>query len=91
MLKILKDATNFFSADNASLSAVIPAMDALDQSMATGIINQRVLSEPLRHALSIGKRTMNRYYGLTDDSHLYRMAMGTSFIISYFHLSYLPC
>lgn len=73
----------FFSADNASLSAIIPAMDALDQSFATGIVNQQLLSEPLRHALSIGKRTLNKYYQLTDDSHLYRMAMST-FLLLFF-------
>ena len=77
----------FFSADNASLSAIIPAMDTLDQSFATGIINERHLSEPLRHALSIGKRTMNRYYALTDDSHLYRMAMSKSLSLSFAYIS----
>lgn len=82
-VQILKDATTFFSADNASLSAVIPAMDALDEALATGIVNKRILSEPLWHALSIGKKTMNKYYELTDDSHLYWMAMGVS--LSFFY------
>jgi len=54
-------------------------MDAIDEAFATGIIDDRVLCMPLRHALSVGKKTLNKYYSLTDDSNIYRMAMGTWF------------
>ncbi|KAJ3720860.1 hypothetical protein C8R42DRAFT_735539 [Lentinula raphanica] len=55
-------------------------MDTIDEAFASGILNkndgsERVLSEPIRHALGIGKRTLNKYYSLTDDSDLYRIAM----------------
>jgi hypothetical protein len=73
--QILKDATLFFSSNTPNVAAVIPAMDAIDKAFATGIIANEVLSNPIRHALSIGKRTLNKYYSLTDDSDIYRMAM----------------
>lgn len=51
-------------------------MDAIDEAFATGIIDKHVLSDPIRHALSMGKKTLNKYYTLSDDSDIYRMAMG---------------
>ncbi|KAJ3965909.1 hypothetical protein EV361DRAFT_809920, partial [Lentinula raphanica] len=75
-LLILKEATLFFSQDGTTISTVIPAMDAIDEVFASGILNEEDLSEPIRHALSIGKKTLNKYYSLTDDSELYRIAMG---------------
>lgn len=77
--QILKDATTFFSSNAPIISAVIPAMDAIDEAFATGIIDNQLLSEPIRHALSIGKKTLNKYYTLTDDSDIYCMAMGVFF------------
>ncbi|KAJ3765327.1 hypothetical protein FB446DRAFT_628153, partial [Lentinula raphanica] len=74
-LTILKEATLFFSADGANISSVIPAMDAIDEALASGILNNETLSQPIRHALAIGKKTLNKYYSLTDDSDLYRIAM----------------
>ncbi|KAJ3764927.1 hypothetical protein FB446DRAFT_604590, partial [Lentinula raphanica] len=76
LVSILKDATLFFSSHNPSVADIIPAMDAIDQSFATGIVNCQATSAPVRHALSIGKRTLNKYYQLTDESHIYRMAIG---------------
>ena len=77
--QILKDATTFFSSNAPIISAVIPAMDAIDEAFATGIIDNQLLSEPIRHALSIGKKTLNKCYTLTDDSDIYCMAMGAFF------------
>ncbi|KAJ3755208.1 hypothetical protein EV360DRAFT_20087, partial [Lentinula raphanica] len=75
VLKVLKEATMFFSTGAPSVAAIIPAMDILDEVFASGIVNTAILSGPVRHALSIGKRTLNKYYALTDDSYLYRMAI----------------
>ncbi|KAE9397064.1 hypothetical protein BT96DRAFT_823836 [Gymnopus androsaceus JB14] len=80
-LKILKDATTFFSSNSPNISSVIPAMDAIDEAFASGIVDNHELCAPLRHALSIGKKTLNKYYALTDDSDIYCMAM-------VLHLSY---
>lgn len=52
-------------------------MDAIDDAFGNGVINNQNLSRPIRSALAIGKKTMNRYYGLTDDSDIYRLAMGS--------------
>ncbi|KAJ3816135.1 hypothetical protein F5880DRAFT_1449194, partial [Lentinula raphanica] len=65
-----------FSADGSNLATVIPAMDAIDEAFASGILDRdNIFSEPMRHALGIGKKTLKKYYSLTDDSDLYRMAM----------------
>lgn len=53
-------------------------MDAIDEAFATGIIADEILSDPIRHALAVGKKTLNKYYSLTDDSDIYRMAMSVS-------------
>ncbi|KAE9407459.1 hypothetical protein BT96DRAFT_809445, partial [Gymnopus androsaceus JB14] len=82
---ILKDATTFFSSNLPNISAVIPAMDAIDEAFASGIIDKHKLCAPLRHALAIGKKTMNKYYALTDHSDIYRIAMGTCINIAIFY------
>ncbi|KAJ3827165.1 hypothetical protein F5880DRAFT_1453320, partial [Lentinula raphanica] len=87
VLKILKEATTFFSADSSSISTVIPAMDTIDEFFASGIIDDDTLSAPVRHALSLGKKTLNKYYELTDDSYIYRMAivLHPSYKLKYFN------
>jgi len=35
-------------------------------------------SPALRAALNVGKEFLDKYYSLTDDSEVYRIAMGTS-------------
>ncbi|KAE9397309.1 hypothetical protein BT96DRAFT_823537, partial [Gymnopus androsaceus JB14] len=74
-LKILKDATTFFSSNSPNISSVIPAMDTINEVFASGIVDNHELCAPLRHALSIGKKTLNKYYALTDDSDIYRITM----------------
>ncbi|KAE9392848.1 hypothetical protein BT96DRAFT_748408, partial [Gymnopus androsaceus JB14] len=85
-LKILKDAMTLFSSNVPIVAAVIPAMDAIDETFTTGIINKQILSKPIRHALTIDKKTLNKYYTLTDESHIYRVAMvlHPSFKLNYF-------
>jgi hypothetical protein len=56
---------------------VIPAMDHIDTVFTNGIINTRTLNPAIRAALGIAKRTLNKYYSLTDSSETYRIAMGT--------------
>ncbi|KAJ3764778.1 hypothetical protein FB446DRAFT_614857, partial [Lentinula raphanica] len=73
--KILKDATSFFSTKLPGVSSVIPAMDAIDEAFASGIVDEVTLPSPVRHALSMGKKTLNKYYQLSDDSYIYRMAI----------------
>ncbi|KAE9398168.1 hypothetical protein BT96DRAFT_761000, partial [Gymnopus androsaceus JB14] len=84
---ILKDATTYFSSNSPNISAVIPAMDAIDEAFASGMVDNHELCAPLCHALTIGKKTLNKYYALTDNSDIYRIAMvlHPSLKLSYFN------
>ncbi|TDL28989.1 hypothetical protein BD410DRAFT_711255 [Rickenella mellea] len=74
LCNVFKDATLFFSRSTPNLATVIPAMDHIDETLATNALDSRY--RPSIHAaLSIGKRTLNRYYNLTDNSEVYRIAM----------------
>jgi len=74
--QIFKHGTLFFSRDTPSLSTVIPAMDHIDEYLATASQNLDY-SQAIRAALALGKRTLNRYYDKTDHSEVFRIAMGT--------------
>ncbi|KAG1836067.1 hypothetical protein DFJ58DRAFT_670031, partial [Suillus subalutaceus] len=75
VLKILKHATQFFSCRMPNLAVVIPAMDHIDNVFTTGIIKTDNLDPAICAALHIAKKTLNRYYPLTDRSETYRIAM----------------
>lgn len=53
-------------------------MDNIDEVLTTGALNQLAFLLPLRAALTMGKKTLNRYYSKTDYSDLYRVAMSKS-------------
>jgi hypothetical protein len=59
---------------------VIPAMDHLDTMFTNGIINAQTLDPAIRAALRLAKKTLNRYYSLTDMSETYRIAMGMYYV-----------
>lgn len=71
----MKDATLFFSRSTPNLAMVIPAMDHIDQILATQSIDKE-LEPSIRAAVLMGKKTLNRYYDKTDYSEVYRIAMG---------------
>lgn len=52
-------------------------MDHIDQCFATMGRNPR-FSPAIRAALGLGKKTLNRYYSMTDASETYRIAMSKS-------------
>jgi hypothetical protein len=54
---------------------VIPAMDHIDEHLATAALNPDY-PMPIKAALAIGKKTLNRYYNKTDHSENFRIAMG---------------
>jgi hypothetical protein len=63
-------------------------MDHIDKYLATTIRDFSV-SVGLRGALALGKRTLNRYYNLTDSSDIYRIAMGAFvYFVIYFYNSF---
>jgi hypothetical protein len=76
--QIFSDATLFFSRATPNLASVIPAMDHIDERLATDALNKD-LEPSIRIALTLAKKTLNRYYEKTDQSFLYRTAMGTLF------------
>jgi hypothetical protein len=89
---VFKDATLFFSRGAGkvdrdemqsvpNLATVIPAMDHIDSVLATNAIDKRYCLA-VQAALTIGKKTLNRYYSKTDTSHIYRIAMGN--VISFY-------
>jgi len=86
--QIFKHGTLFFSRDTPNISTVIPAMDHIDEYLATASQNVKY-SEAIRAALALGKRTLNRYYDKTDHSEVYRIAMGklrhVRFLSFFFH------
>ncbi|KAG2738578.1 hypothetical protein P692DRAFT_201673926, partial [Suillus brevipes Sb2] len=71
---ILKDATLFFSRSTPNLATVIPAMDLIDETLTTHSMNRQLLPS-IRVAAGLAKKTLNRYYELTDSSEVYRIAM----------------
>ena len=82
LLQVLKDAMLYFSRSMPNLAMVIPTMDYIDTTFTTGLLKKEQLDPAIRAAVGLAKRTLNRYYSLTDTSELYCIAMGM-----YIHLS----
>jgi hypothetical protein len=58
------------------LVTVIPAMDHIDETLTSNSLDFKF--EPsICTALGISKKTLNKYYNATDQSEVYRIAMGT--------------
>ena len=75
-LQVLKDTTLFLSHSTPNLPMVIPAMDYLDEVFTNGILKKDLLHPAIHAAIGLGKKTLNRYYSLTDSLELYHIAMG---------------
>ncbi|KAL1936981.1 hypothetical protein VTO73DRAFT_2438 [Trametes versicolor] len=73
--QIFKEATHFFSRGTPNLATVIPAMDLIDQRLATGHLQSAKYDFAIRTAMGLAKKTLNKYYELTDASKAYRIAM----------------
>jgi hypothetical protein len=71
----------FFPRGTPSIATVIPAMDHIDEHLATATTNH---TYPLavKAALAIGKKTLICYYNQTDHSNIYRIAMSKFFYIT---------
>ncbi|KAG2741633.1 hypothetical protein P692DRAFT_201661077, partial [Suillus brevipes Sb2] len=72
--QVFKDAMTYFSRSTPNLATVIPAIDHIDEMLTSHQSNQS-LNGAVRAALSLGKKTLDRYYSLTDSSDVYRVAM----------------
>ncbi|KAF5319873.1 hypothetical protein D9758_018909 [Tetrapyrgos nigripes] len=92
VLEVFKRATLSFSDDHkSSISAVIPAMDKIDNMLSTQITSAtphgsttstgtRVIHASIKAGLRLAKNLMNHYYSLTDDSAIYCIAMARAVI-----------
>jgi len=76
--QIFKDATLFFSRDTPNLATVVPAMDLISNTLTTASESSSKYSLAIRAALTLGKRTLDKYYNKTGESEVYRIAMSTS-------------
>ena len=56
-------------------------MDHIDERLTSDSINQAKFEPSIRASLALAKKTLNRYYDLTDSSEVYRIAMGMCFKI----------
>ena len=74
-LQGFKEATLFFSSSTPNLAQVIPAMDLVDQRLATAVASPETYNPAIRTACELAKITLNKYYSLSDASKLYRIAM----------------
>ncbi|PBK66585.1 hypothetical protein ARMSODRAFT_849275, partial [Armillaria solidipes] len=76
ILKVLKDATLYFScAGTPTLATVIPAMDVINMVFAMAAVNNIKFLAPIHASLLVAKGMLNHYYQLTDDSDVYRIAI----------------
>jgi hypothetical protein len=71
--QLYKNATLYFSQDNASIAAVIPAMDCLSSSLDP--TTKQRYHPAIVAAMKLAQKKMDRYYSLTDSSAIYRIAM----------------
>ncbi|KAG2044129.1 hypothetical protein BDR03DRAFT_803313, partial [Suillus americanus] len=74
IMKILKDATLFFSCSTPNLATIIPAMDLIDKTLTTHSMNIQLLPS-IHVTASLAKKTLNHYYELTNSSDVYHIAM----------------
>jgi hypothetical protein len=66
-------------------------MDKIDEVLATNALSAKY-SASIHAALSVGKKTLNRYYEKTDLSSIYRIAMSMcSFLESLCILTFNNC
>ncbi|KAF9559745.1 hypothetical protein CPC08DRAFT_621297, partial [Agrocybe pediades] len=72
--QIFKDATSFFSQSKPNIDSVIPTMDYLDQQLTNSSLDPEYPA-CIKRAIHFGKKTLNKYYNITDHSELYRIAM----------------
>jgi hypothetical protein len=65
-------------------------MDHIDNHLRTASLDANY-DPAIQAALAVGKKLLNKYYSLTDNSELYRIAMGTfsNIIIHFFYFIFI--
>jgi len=85
--QILKEGTEFFSTSMPPVSSVIPAMDTIDRAFTTASMDGNRFCLPIKLGLELGKRILNKYYNLTDESEIYRASIGKLRFFCRFYLT----
>ncbi|KAF8239966.1 hypothetical protein L208DRAFT_1235068, partial [Tricholoma matsutake] len=76
LLQMYKDATLFFSQDNAiTIANVVLTMDCINKMLSTSAA--RPLNSAVKHGLTFARKLMDKYYSKTNLSNVYRIAMGS--------------
>ena len=65
----------FFSQGRPNINSIIPVMDYLDQQLTTSAFNMRY-SKLIKASITLGKKTLNWCYDMTDQLKIYCIAMG---------------
>ncbi|KAF8235574.1 hypothetical protein L208DRAFT_1153115, partial [Tricholoma matsutake] len=74
VLKMYKDATLFFSQDDAvTITNVVLMMDQIDAMLKSSAMTP--LTPAIKHALTFAHQLMDKYYSKTDLSNVYHIAM----------------
>ena len=73
-----------FSSDTPCIANVISAMDQMHTSLIAATENLNY-SGAIHAALEIGKKLLDKYYSIMDNSEVYWIAVGMSAFIFYFH------
>jgi hypothetical protein len=68
-----------FSSDTPCLATVIPAIDRMYDELSAQARNP-TYSPALCMALTLGQKLLNKYYSLMDDTEVYQIAVGKSFL-----------
>ena len=63
-------------------------MDHIDKHLATSALDKKYNSA-IQAALAVGKNLLNKYYNMTDDSELYRIAMSMFLTVIFEFISFL--
>ena len=58
-----------------NLAMVIPAMDYINEVFTTGMLNHTCFDPAIRATIGLTKKTLNKYYSLTDSSKIYCIVM----------------
>ncbi|KAF8238215.1 hypothetical protein L208DRAFT_1076278, partial [Tricholoma matsutake] len=74
VLKMYKDATLFFSQDDAvTITNVVLMMDRIDAMLSRSAMTP--LASAVKHALTFACQLMDKYYSKTDLSNVYHITM----------------
>jgi hypothetical protein len=65
-----------------------PSHDHIDEKLTSDSINHTKYEVSIQVSLNLTKKTLNRYYNMTDALEVYRIAMGMFLILLYMFYRY---